>query len=96
MRPQKKTELKTCNPGSMKYVKVDDAPQIVAEKEEVIFSYDVLFRVRTVHAVKNIKASVAFVRMLIPTTRPRCKNIKGSKASIRILIRCKPGRENTE
>jgi hypothetical protein len=69
VRPQKKPELKTCNPGSMKYVKVEDAPQPVAEKEEIIFSYDVLFRVRTAHAVKNIKGSVAFVQMLIPTTR---------------------------
>lgn len=94
VRSQKKPELKTCNPGSMKFVQVEDAPQIVAEKNEVIFTYDVLFRVRTVHAVKIIEGLSPSVPMLIPTTRPRRKNVKGSIASSRILIRCKPGGGN--
>lgn len=47
---QTKPELKSCNPGSMKYVNDKDAPQLIAEKNEVVFSYDVLFRVRAERA----------------------------------------------
>ena len=41
-------ELKTCNPGSMKFVTDKEEVQQVAENKEIIFSYDVLFRVRAV------------------------------------------------
>lgn len=39
-------DLATCNPGSMKFVTDKEEIQQVAENKEVIFSYDVLFRVR--------------------------------------------------
>ena len=38
-------ELKSCNPGSMKFVTDTEEIQQVAENKEIIFSYDVLFRV---------------------------------------------------
>jgi transmembrane 9 superfamily protein 2/4 len=37
--------LKTCNPGSMTYVTHGLPPQLVEENEEVIFTYDALFKV---------------------------------------------------
>jgi hypothetical protein len=39
-------ELKTCAPSSMVFVKHENEPQLIREGEEVIFTYDVLFRVR--------------------------------------------------
>ena len=39
------SELKTCQAGSTKGVTGESAPQLVADKNEIIFSYDVLFRV---------------------------------------------------
>ena len=38
--------LLTCAPSSMQYVKHDGEPQLIEEGEEVVFTYDVLFRVR--------------------------------------------------
>lgn len=38
-------ELKTCNPTSMKFVTEKDTKQEVKENEEVIFTYDVAFKV---------------------------------------------------
>ena len=40
-----KPELKTCNPSSMKFVTEKDPKQELKEGEEVIFSYDVAFKV---------------------------------------------------
>ena len=40
-----KPELKTCNPSSMKFVTEKDTKQEVKEGEEIIFSYDVAFKV---------------------------------------------------
>jgi hypothetical protein len=42
-----KPHLSTCNPGSMTYVTHGLSPQIVEEGEEIIFSYDVIFKVHT-------------------------------------------------
>ncbi|KAK9811371.1 hypothetical protein WJX72_002736 [[Myrmecia] bisecta] len=39
-----KAELKTCNPGSMKFVTDKEERQEVAENQEVIFTYDVSFK----------------------------------------------------
>ena len=41
-----KPELKTCNPSSMKFVTEKDTKQEVKENEEIVFTYDVLFKVR--------------------------------------------------
>ena len=38
-------DLKTCNPGSMKFVTEKDDKQHVTEGEEIIFTYDVRFKV---------------------------------------------------
>lgn len=38
-------ELKTCSPGATKFVSETDEKQEVKEKEEVIFTYDVSFKV---------------------------------------------------
>lgn len=38
--------LGTCNPGRMVWVTHGLAPQLVEENEEVVFSYDVIFKVR--------------------------------------------------
>ena len=43
---KKKPELKTCNPGSMKFVTDKEPKQPVETDQEVIFTYDVLFQVR--------------------------------------------------
>ena len=43
---KKKPELKTCNPGSMKFVTDKEPKQLVEADQEVIFTYDVLFQVR--------------------------------------------------
>jgi transmembrane 9 superfamily protein 2/4 len=40
-----KPHLSTCNPGSMTYVTHGLSPQIVEEGEEIIFSYDVIFKI---------------------------------------------------
>lgn len=40
-------ELKTCNSNSMKFVSEKDPKQEVKEGEEVIFTYDVSFKVGT-------------------------------------------------
>lgn len=40
-----KPELKTCNPSSMKFVTEKDTKQELKEGEEVIFTYDVSFKV---------------------------------------------------
>eukprot|EP00899_Mesostigma_viride_P019725 jgi/Mesvir1/27754/Mv07442-RA.1 len=40
-----KAVLTTCNPGRMQYVTHGLAPQMVEEGEEIIFSYDVIFRI---------------------------------------------------
>lgn len=42
-----KPELKTCNPSSMKFVTDKDTKQEVKENEEIIFTYDVSFKVST-------------------------------------------------
>ena len=42
---KKKPELKTCNPGSMKFVTDKEPKQPVEADQEVIFTYDVLFQV---------------------------------------------------
>lgn len=39
-------ELSTCSPGSMKFVTERDQKQELVEGVEVIFTYDVLFKVR--------------------------------------------------
>ncbi len=41
-----KPALKTCNPGSTKFVSEADDKQEVKEKEEVVFTYDVSFKAR--------------------------------------------------
>ena len=40
-----KPELKTCNPSNMKYVTEKDLKQEVKDNEEIIFTYDVTFKV---------------------------------------------------
>ena len=40
-----KPELRTCNPGTMKFVTAEDEKQEVKEHEEVIFTYDVTYKV---------------------------------------------------
>ena len=40
-----KPELKTCSPSSMKFVTEKDTKQEVKENEEIVFTYDVLFKV---------------------------------------------------
>ena len=42
-----KPELKTCNPSNMKYVTEKDTKQEVKDNEEIIFTYDVVFKVCT-------------------------------------------------
>ena len=39
-------QLRTCNPGSVQFVNHGLAPQIVEENEEIVFSYDIIFKVR--------------------------------------------------
>ena len=41
-----KPELKTCNPSNMKYVTEKDTKQEVKDNEEIIFTYDVVFKVQ--------------------------------------------------
>lgn len=41
-----KPALKTCSPGSTKFVSEADEKQEVKENEEIIFTYDVSFKVR--------------------------------------------------
>jgi len=57
-----KPSLETCHPGRMQYVTHGLAPQMVQEGEEVIFSYDVVFKMSnirwasrwaTYHLIKN-------------------------------------------
>ena len=40
-----KPELKTCNPGTMKFVTAEDEKQEVKEHSEIIFTYDVTYKV---------------------------------------------------
>ena len=40
-----KAELKTCNPGTLKFVTAEDAKQEVKEHEEIVFTYDVTYKV---------------------------------------------------
>eukprot|EP00217_Crustomastix_stigmatica_P010071 CAMPEP_0183796094 /NCGR_PEP_ID=MMETSP0803_2-20130417/8158_1 /TAXON_ID=195967 /ORGANISM="Crustomastix stigmata, Strain CCMP3273" /LENGTH=637 /DNA_ID=CAMNT_0026040699 /DNA_START=40 /DNA_END=1953 /DNA_ORIENTATION=+ len=40
-----KARLETCNPGKMQYVTHGLAPQIVEEGEEVVFTYDIMFKI---------------------------------------------------
>ena len=48
-----KPELKTCNPSSMKFVTEKDTKQEVKEGEEIIFSYDVAFKVILLFGKEN-------------------------------------------
>jgi len=43
-----KPSLETCHPGRMQYVTHGLAPQMVEEGEEVIFSYDVVFKMSNI------------------------------------------------
>ena len=38
-------ELKTCNPANMKFVTEKDPKQEIKDDEEIIFTYDVVFKV---------------------------------------------------
>ena len=39
-------QLLTCAPSSMRFVKHEDEPQVIAEGEDVIFTYDIIWLVR--------------------------------------------------
>lgn len=58
--------LHTCNPGSMQYVSHGLAPQIVDDGEEVVFSYDVIFKVSyaTTTTSASTEPSKIFCRLL--------------------------------
>lgn len=43
-----KPSLETCHPGRMQYVTHGLAPQMVGDGEEVIFSYDVVFKMSNI------------------------------------------------
>mmetsp|Transcript_33876 Transcript_33876/g.46916 ORF Transcript_33876/g.46916 Transcript_33876/m.46916 type:complete len:644 (-) Transcript_33876:53-1984(-) len=43
-----KPSLETCHPGRMQYVTHGLAPQMVAEGEEIIFTYDVIFKMSNI------------------------------------------------
>ena len=50
-----KPELKTCNPGTMKFVTAEDEKQEVKEHSEIIFTYDVTYKVRIPQALAAIR-----------------------------------------
>lgn len=49
-------ELKTCNSNSMKFVSEKDIKQEVKEGEEIIFTYDVTFKVGTEYPSRTLHA----------------------------------------
>jgi hypothetical protein len=54
-------ELKTCNSNSMKFVSEKDAKQEVKEGEEIVFTYDVTFKVRLHLCVTLHVSNMAFI-----------------------------------
>ena len=56
-----KATLTTCDPETNKFVTETDAPQPAEEGQEVVYTYDVLFRVRLADAAgQRFMSSVAW------------------------------------
>lgn len=55
---EKNTKLKTCNPASKVFVNSHQPPQEVTANEEIIFTYDVAFKVRNYTILVSLTANV--------------------------------------